>query len=484
MKRLLLVDDDPCLVELLAARLRAAGFECDAAENTAEMFELMRRSRYDALLLDVHLGDEDGTSALPVLVRDHPFTRVFVMTSRGSVEAAVRAMEQGAASFLVKDSDPGSIVRKLQAFLSPEASPDVEASDLRGEDFGLIGQSRALARVLEMVDILRDVDSRVLITGESGTGKEVVAKALHSTSKRAGKRFEAINCGAIPENLLESELFGHKRGAFTDAKTDHKGFFETCSEGTLFLDEIGEMPLPLQVKLLRVLQESRVTPVGSNQSIKVNTRVITATNRSLEEEVRAGRFREDLFYRISVLKIHLPSLRERREDIPLLVNHFLGIYNARFGKTVAAPTGELMARLAAWDWPGNIRELQNAVERGVVLARDGQLHVEHMLEGHGIEKPDDAVSAGSTASTAAAFVDYLAMPLSEAKENFEKYYLRELLKISRGNISEAARLCGRYRADIYRLMMKYGMTREAMLAGESGGMEFAGQDEVVKGRGH
>ncbi|MEY4631353.1 MAG: hypothetical protein RIQ81_1473 [Pseudomonadota bacterium] len=486
MTRLLLVDDDPCLVELLAARLRGAGFDCDAAENLPEMFELMRRGRYDAVLLDVHLGEEDGTSALPVLMRDHPFSRVFVMTARGSVEAAVRAMEQGAASFLVKDGEPESIVRKLRSFLVPEgtATGTACASGLRGEDFGLIGHSPALARVLEMVDILRDVDSRVLITGESGTGKEVVAKALHSTSKRASRRFEAINCGAIPENLLESELFGHKRGAFTDAKSDHKGFFETCSEGTLFLDEIGEMPLALQVKLLRVLQESRVTPVGSNQSIKVNTRVITATNRSLEEEVRAGRFREDLFYRISVLKIHLPSLRERRDDIPLLVNHFLGIYNARFSKSVAAPTGELMARLSAWDWPGNIRELQNAVERGVVLSRDGQLHIEHMLEGHGLDVVGVEPAAGSSASTAAAFVDYLAMPLSEAKENFEKYYLRELLKISRGNISEAARLCGRYRADIYRLMMKYGMTREAMLAEDHSGMEFAGQDEVVKGRGH
>jgi two-component system response regulator GlrR len=494
LKRLLLVDDDPCLLELLAARLRAEGFVCESAESLAEMFELLRRSRFDGILLDVHLGDEDGTSALPALMRDCPLTRVFVMTSRGTIEAAVHAMERGAASFLVKDGDPAAFVTKLCASLRGESAVAAEHSGgdrgpvsigtISAAELGLVGNSPALAKVVEMIDILRDVDSRVLITGESGTGKEVVAKALHATSHRSAKRFEAINCGAIPENLLESELFGHKRGAFTDAKTDHKGFFETCSDGTLFLDEIGEMPLPLQVKLLRVLQESRVTPVGSNQSIKVNTRVIAATNRSLEEEVRAGRFREDLYYRISVLKIQLPSLRERSEDIPLLVNHFLATYNSRFGKSVRAPSQEVMARLIAWEWPGNIRELQNAVERGVVLSRDGDLHIEHMLEGRAAGLIENALDASPTAATAAAFVDYLALPLSEAKENFEKFYLRELLKVSRGNISEAARLCGRYRADIYRLMMKYGMTREAMVAGEPAGMEFAETNEVVKNRSH
>ncbi len=463
--RILAVDDDPCLLELLSAKFRAAGIECDTAECLSETAEMLRRHRYEGILLDVHLGDEDGLDALPVILRESPATRVFVMTAQGSVEVAVDAMEKGATSFLVKTGDPGVLVEGIRNRLggydkearSLESAP---ASGLKASDFGLIGESRSLQRVLDYVDILRDVDSRVLITGESGTGKEVVAKALHTTSRRAGKRFEAINCGAIPENLLESELFGHKRGAFTDAKADHKGFFETCSDGTLFLDEIGEMPLQLQVKLLRVLQESRVTPVGSNQSIKVNTRVIAATNRSLEDEVRKGRFREDLFYRISVLKIHLPPLRERRSDIPLLVNYFLGLFNIRFGKTVSAPAQDLMARLSAKDWPGNIRELQNCVERGVVLSRDQKLHLEHMLED---QVGGDAVLAGpAAAGSPAPFADYLAMPLSEAKENFEKYYLRELLKLSRGNISEAARICGRYRADIYRLMVKYGMSRECI----------------------
>ncbi len=474
--RILMVDDDPCLLELLGARFRAAGFECDSAECLAEAAELLRRSRYDAVLLDVRLGDEDGLEALPLILRESPTTRVFVMTAKGSIEVAVDAMERGATSFLVKTGDPSALVEGLKARLGfkggiagtagisgpVDVAPGglVPHSSLRAADFGLVGESAALQRVMDYIDILRDVDSRVLITGESGTGKEVVAKALHSTSARAGKRFEAINCGAIPEALLESELFGHKRGAFTDAKTDHKGFFETCSDGTLFLDEIGEMPLQLQVKLLRVLQESRVTPVGSNQSIKVNTRVVAATNRSLEEEVRKGRFREDLYYRLSVLKIHLPPLRERTSDIPLLVNHFLAMFNARFGKNVEAPSREIMARLVSRPWPGNIRELQNAVERGVVLARDGKLRIDHMIEDAGmisVDSPDPAL-----AGAAAAMVDYLAMPLSEAKENFEKLYLRELLKLSRGNISEAARICGRYRADIYRLMVKYGMTRECL----------------------
>ncbi len=462
--RVLVVDDDPCLLELLSAKFRSGGVESDTAECLAETAEMLRRNYYDAILLDVHLGEEDGLDALPLILRESPSTRVFVMTAKGSIEVAVDAMEKGATSFMVKTGDPSALVGSLLARIGGAeytggSFDNPAGSVIRASDFGLIGESKPLQRVLDYVDILRDVDSRVLITGESGTGKEVVAKALHTTSKRSAKRFEAINCAAIPENLLESELFGHKRGAFTDAKSDHKGFFETCSEGTLFLDEIGEMPLQLQVKLLRVLQESRVTPVGSNQSIKVNTRVIAATNRSLEEEVRKGTFREDLFYRLSVLKIHLPPLRDRRSDIPLLVNYFLSLFNVRFGKAIVGPSQEIMARLSARSWPGNIRELQNAIERGVVLSRDQKLHLEHMVEDHRFVEAGDVVSA---VESPLPFASYLAMPLSEAKENFEKYYLRELLKASRGNISEAARICGRYRADIYRLMVKYGMTRECL----------------------
>lgn len=475
--RVLIVDDDRCILDLLSRQLVSEGFHCETAECLAEMREKIRREHFDAVLLDIHLSDgEDGLSVIPELLRDRPSTRIFIMTGSGSIEVAVEAMQLGASSFVLKNPDPGVFVRALKKHFAGrglycETAAAVEddlseaseggsgafrsASSLKPADFGLVGSSAALQKVMDYVEILRDVDSRVLITGESGTGKEVVAKALHASSRRSGRRFEAINCGAIPENLLESELFGHKRGAFTDAKSDHKGFFETCSDGTLFLDEIGEMPLQLQVKLLRVLQESRVTPVGANQSIKINTRVIAATNRSLEEEVRKGRFREDLYYRLSVLKVHLPPLRERRDDIPALVLHFLKMFSDRFGKVVAAPTHEIMARLSARQWPGNIRELQNAIERGVVLSRDGRLHLEHMLE----DFSDDESSDSETAMIG-DFGEYLSMPLSEAKESFEKVYLGELLRLSKGNISEAARLCGRYRADIYRLMEKHGMKRE------------------------
>ncbi len=318
--------------------------------------------------------------------------------------------------------------------------------------FGIIGQSLPIKNIVDQINRIKDVDSNVLIIGESGTGKELVVRGIHSGSKRSSGRFEAINCGAIPEALLESELFGHKKGAFTDAKLDRKGIFERCQGGVLFLDEIGEMPVNLQVKLLRALQEREVTPIGSSEIIKIDARVVAATNRNLLDEVKIGRMREDLYFRLAVLTIYIPALRERIEDIPLLARYFIDIYARRFQKSIHFLNHDLEVKLMTYSWPGNIRELQNSLERAVVMSADGFLQLEDLVpqwpQSPGVEKKVTVASTEKFDST---------IPLTEAKSDFEQKYLRHLLEITRGNISEMARLSGRYRADIYKLLSKHGI---------------------------
>jgi DNA-binding NtrC family response regulator len=333
--------------------------------------------------------------------------------------------------------------------------PAETAAPVTTRSFGLIGRSDAIQRTLSMIERLRQVDSTVLILGESGTGKEVVARAIHASSGRAGERFDAINCGAIPETLLESELFGHAKGAFTDAKTEHKGIFELCSKGTLMLDEIGDMPMILQTKLLRVLQERSVVPVGSNTPIPVNTRLLAATHRDILADMKSSRFRDDLYYRLSVVVLHLPPLRERKEDIPLLVAHFLERLNQRFGRSVRAPTGSVLERLMAYDWPGNVRELQNAVERAVGLATGDTMRLDDLFP-----PPGRAVRGVRIGLDTAVDREMISLPLTQAKQRFEKTYLRHLLQMSGGNVSETARISGRYRSDIYRLMHRHALEQE------------------------
>lgn len=324
------------------------------------------------------------------------------------------------------------------------------------EDFhpcGLIGKSPALNKVLETIKLVKDVNSTVLILGESGTGKELVAKAIHKNSNRMANRFEAINCGAIPENLLESELFGYKKGAFTDAKSDRKGIFETCNHGTLLLDEIGDMPYSLQTKLLRVLQEKQITPVGSSKAIDIDTRLVAATHQDIHEAVKGKKFREDLFFRLSVVVIQVPPLRERKEDIPMLIEYFLQQYAERFSKYMNMPPQSVLNTIINYQWPGNIRELQNSIERGVLLSQNHELKIEDMfqhLDNHrGYETHEESI-----------FHQAFNLPLTAAKQFFEKQYVENLLRQHRGNISEVARKSGRYRADIYRLMERYGFCQD------------------------
>lgn len=451
-----IIEDDQDYSELLATTLQRHAGLVDVISDLKTLEERIHQRQYDVIILDVFLGQEEGLSIIPYLAKHSPHTKIVVLTAFGSIDLAVTAMKQGATNFLVKSMD----LRAIAASVVDLATlPDV--SDWQHEVFesvGLIGNSSRMKDIKNLIFSLANIHSTILLTGESGTGKEMVAKSLHQLSNRKTEPFIAINCGAIPEQLLESELFGHKRGAFTDAKETRRGIFEICADGTVLLDEIGEMPMHLQVKLLRVLQEKEITPVGSTQSIKINTRIIAATNRNLHEEVQRGRFREDLFYRLNVIHIDIPPLRERLEDVPLLVEKFVREFTTNYAKVVQKPNDSLITRLQFHDWPGNIRELRNAIERGVVLARGIDIQYEDMFY-----RGPRQHAATTLEQDLEGFFGSDLPEFTEARRCFEKAYLRKVLSLARGNIATASRLAGRYRADIYRLMNKYGLDREGQV---------------------
>ncbi len=440
--KVLIVDDDKTTLRLFEALLYKENFLPYLAENIETLFSYIKKETFDAILLDVFLGKDNGISAISNILANSPSTKIIVMTSNGSIDAAVEAMEKGATTFVTKSTEPQKIIEEIKRRLISDKI-STEFSENIGKELGIIGKSEEIQKVIKNILILKDVDSTVLITGESGTGKEIVAKAIHKLSRRCSYPFEAINCGAIPENLLESELFGYKKGAFTDAKSDKKGSFENCKGGTLFLDEISEMPFPLQVKLLRVLQENEVKPIGANYSVKIDTRILASTNKNLKDLVEHGEFRRDLYYRLNVVPIYIPPLRQRKIDIPILISHFLEVYNKKFGKKVRIPTPSSIAKLSLYDWPGNIRELQNSIQRAVILSTDNEFHLEHVFP-----KKEDSL-------------DIYSFPLeySRAKMEFEKTFLEKILRFSKGNVSKAARFAGKFRSDIYRLMARYGMDR-------------------------
>lgn len=448
------MDDDITVGAYYEKVLSCAGFHSTFVQSLTELEEQIRAYSFDVALLDLNLGDEDGFDGLDFILKNAPFTKTYVLTNHGSIPKVVEAMRRGAHGFFEKEQDSQQLVEELTSAVEPTEQKELSGADL--SDIGLIGQSPAIQKVIKKIERLKDVDSLVLLLGESGTGKEVFARAIHRLSRRANKRFDAINCGAIPESLLESELFGHKRGSFTDAKTDRKGIFELCTEGTLLLDEIGDMPLSLQTKLLRVLQEREVTPVGSSTSVKIGTRVIAATHRNILQEVEEKRFREDLYFRLSIIVLHIPPLRERREDIPLLVEHFLNMYNRRFDRTVRMLNGFALNRMVSYDWPGNIRELQNSIERAVVLASGDEieiddvfLHLQGKNHGTSILQGESNINGVSE--------ELLSLPLGDAKQHFEKIYLEHHLGKNRGQVAAVAKQAGRYRADIYRMLTRYGI---------------------------
>jgi len=439
MKRpgILLVDDDAALRELITLRLEANGFRVDAVDSGEAALAQLALARPDAVLTDMQMAGMDGMALFRAIHARDPALAVIVLTAHGTIPDAVAATQQGLFGYLTKPYDAPTLIDLLKratrlAGSRAEAGDD----DWRSE---IVTASPALDALLAEARLAAQSEASLLIQGESGTGKELLARAIHRASPRHGKPFVAINCGAIPAELLESELFGHVKGAFTGAGRDHAGLFLSANGGTVFLDEIGDMPPPLQVKLLRVLQEGEVRPVGSTETRAVDVRILSATHRDLEAAIAGGEFREDLYYRLNVVGLTLPPLRERREDIPLLARHFLAALTGKYPRRIHGFAPDALDMLTAADWPGNIRQLQNALEQCVALCTTSTI-------------PASLVARALRDKPAEI------QPLAEARAAFERDYLITLLKLTRGQVSEVARLAGRNRTEVYRLLQRHGLT--------------------------
>ncbi|MDX9714047.1 MAG: sigma-54 dependent transcriptional regulator [Dissulfurispiraceae bacterium] len=446
--KVLIVDDDSNLLELLSMRLSTAGYEPAACADEKTALKTLHDSIFDLAIVDLQLENTDGITLMQDIHAECPDLPVIILTAHGSIESAVDAMKKGAFNYLTKPFNPKELLMQAERAME-NRKLTTELKRLKGligqqyEFSNIIAKSDEMHSLLQKISAIAKTDSTVCIQGESGTGKELVAKAIHMASSRRDKPFIAVNCAAIPEGLIESEMFGHEKGAFTGALKSTKGFFAQAHEGTIFLDEIGDMPLLIQAKLLRALQERRFSPVGSEKTEEVDLRVIVATNKDLEEEVKKGAFREDLFYRIHVIPVCLPPLRERKEDIPLLAQHFITRFKSQMNKKVSGLSPKAMHKLLAHDWPGNVRELENTIEYAVAMA-DSELI-------------DDSLILSTK-----EFSDEALQPqtLKQARDGFDAEYLETLMRFTQGNVSRAADLAGRYRADLYNLLKKHNINPE------------------------
>ncbi|MFQ3394933.1 two-component system response regulator GlrR [Enterobacter mori] len=428
---LLLVDDDPGLLKLLGMRLVSEGYSVVTAESGQEGLKVLSREKIDLVISDLRMDEMDGLQLFAEIQKQQPGMPVIILTAHGSIPDAVAATQQGVFSFLTKPVDKDALYKAIDSALE-HAAPS--GDDVWRES--IVTRSPVMLRLLEQARMVAQSDVSVLINGQSGTGKEILAQAIHNASPRAKNAFIAINCGALPEQLLESELFGHARGAFTGAVSSREGLFQAAEGGTLFLDEIGDMPAPLQVKLLRVLQERKVRPLGSNRDIDINVRIISATHRNLPKVMARNEFREDLYYRLNVVNLKIPALAERAEDIPLLANHLLRQSADRHKPFVRAFSTDAMKRLMTAGWPGNVRQLVNVIEQCVALTSSPVISdalVEQALEGENTALPTFA----------------------EARNQFELNYLRKLLQITKGNVTHAARMAGRNRTEFYKLLSRH-----------------------------
>jgi two-component system response regulator GlrR len=436
--KILAVDDDPALLKLLSMRLDLEGFAVIEASSGEEALAKLATQRPDLVITDVQMGGMDGLALFDSLRQSHPALPVIVLTAHGSVAHAVGAMRRGVFGYLGKPFEAEALLAEVARALGQSGgaapAPEFDWADT------IITRNAAMEAVLTEARMVAAQDASVLITGPSGTGKELLAQAIHKASPRAAQPFVAINCGAIPENLLESELFGHVKGAFTGAARDHKGLFLGAQGGTVFLDEIGDMPPPLQVKLLRVLQERTVRPVGALRPVPVDVRIVSATHRDLDKEIAEGRFREDLYYRLNVVNLCLPPLAERVDDIPLLARRFTARLAEKYGKAINGYAPDAMDLLLACPWPGNIRQLLNVVEKIVALATVEIEIVPASLVQRALQR-----QAGEMVS------------LDEAKKGFERDYLIRLLKVTRGNMTHAAKLAKRNRSEFYALLKRHGL---------------------------
>ena len=448
--RVLIVDNDKALAHAMTESLERGGYPCTTAFSGKEGVKAVEQDTFDVVFTDLVMSDVDGMEVLARAKRALPDSEVIVVTGHASVPKAVEAMQEGAFNFLEKPVTPD----KLRAVAEKAADKvrlrrqNLELTQRLDEKFGFEGIIFASKKMKDLIERLKRVaptDATVLITGENGTGKDLVAQAVHQNSPRKNKRFVALNAGAVAENLVESELFGHVKGAFTDAVTDREGAFQYANGGTLFLDEIGDMPQSTQIKLLRVLEDQTITRVGDNKPIKVNVRVISATNRDLGEAIEQGDFREDLYYRLKVVTVQMPALRERREDIVPLTDHFRKQLAKHHGKTIKGVSPAVTRKLMSYAWPGNVRQLRNAVETMVIYDTDGTLDVDDL--------PPELADVEEVAATDNGLAPLVGQPM----EAYERFAIEQTLQMTNGNREETAKILGIGARTLYRKLDKYGL---------------------------
>jgi two-component system, NtrC family, response regulator GlrR len=430
----LIVDDDPDILKLLDMRLSAAGYAVHATDSGEKALAAIAVARPEVVITDLKMGGMDGMALFEAIRTSAPTLPVIILTAHGTIPDAVDATRRGVFGFVPKPFDGKLLLDQVaQAVRLSVATPSAEGETWRA---GIVTASPVMEDLLRQARLVAQSDASVLIHGASGTGKELLARAIHNASRRSAGPFVTVNCAAIPEPLLESELFGHRKGAFTGAAYDHKGLFQAADGGTIFLDEIGDMPLALQAKLLRTLQDREVRPVGATQTVPVDARIISATHRDLEARVGSGEFREDLYYRLNVVSFRLPALADRREDIVPLAQHFIRAVAKRYSKDVRAFAPEALELLIGAPWPGNVRQLQNVIEQSVALATG-------------------AVIPATLVQSALRAEPQGLTPLDEAKRAFERDYLIRLLRITSGNVTKAARLARRNRTEFYKLLERH-----------------------------
>ncbi|MCF8095672.1 MAG: sigma-54 dependent transcriptional regulator [Desulfobacteraceae bacterium] len=444
-ERILVVDDDQSILEILRIRLESEGYEVNVVSNRDEALNLARECMFDLALVDLKLaeGDKDGIYLMQELHQINAETPIIILTAYGTINSAVDAMKRGAYSYLTKPFDHHDLFLQIKNGLE-KSSLAREVKRLKAlvdKKYGInhiIGKSRKMLEVLDKTHRAAETDSNVYIYGESGTGKELIAKSLHLLSPRKDRPFVAINCASIPEGLLESELFGYEKGAFTGATGRKKGLFSQAHTGTLFLDEISETPASMQVRLLRVLEERQFQPLGSEKVVSVDVRIVAASNKNIGKEMEKGSFREDLYYRLHVIPISLPPLRERKEDIPLLADHFMDKFSREKGKDSKGLSSGAIQKLLSYDWPGNVRELENTIEYAVAMSDGGLIEQDLILQARKTENGE-------------------FKSLKEARDDFEKDYISRALTLTGGNVSKAAGLVKKYRADFYDLLKKHNL---------------------------
>jgi two-component system response regulator GlrR len=461
--KILVVDDEQSLLRVLQELIETAGHKVTVATDERDALRAARSEAFDLAIIDLYLENSSGIALMGEFLLLQPDTPVIILTGYGTIETAVESMKQGAYSYLTKPFKPHELLFHIEKALENRrlVREVNRLKEIVEETYGFTGvvtRNRKMRQIMATVARIAGSDSTVYVHGESGTGKELIAKTIHMASLRKEKPFIAVNCAALPEELLESTLFGHEKGAFTGAIQSSKGVFVQADHGTLFLDEIGDMPLGIQAKILRVLQERRFYPIGSEKMVQVDVRVVVATNKDLEAEVRKGLFRSDLFYRIHVIPIYLPPLRERREDIPALVEHFLDKLHQQTKKEVKALSAEAMTKLMLHDWPGNIRELQNVLEYAAAMARGGLIKEDLVFP------PTRATEVGALGS------------LKEARDAFERSYVIKVLEACKGDVSEAASIVRKNRTDFYTLLRKHGL-KPADFRSTGGGGEGAHDEE-------